>query len=314
LTYNNRPVLTILSPTAGETVTTAAFTVSGTASGGAGVTNVWYQLNGAGWVPAVTANGWANWTAAVTLTSGANVVKAFAEDKAGSLSATNSVSFTYSSTVANVAPASVSGMSALVTSTNDTIGFTVTFGDTTFSQSTLPSTNQANNVGNYTYVKQSGDTALLTIDATEPPDQKGTTSVALTFSTSQDATYVATNADGSVSTGAAVLSAAPDLAPASLTATLDALDSGGTSSTFAFANGTLNYTQPGVTATATYTYTRYSPVGGLAVIDFTTPAYAGIVDYLIITWSSANAGSYAVESFQPGSTTSSFDRGTFTIP
>ena len=311
------PVLSILSPTAGQVVTTAAFTVTGEASGGAGVTNVWYQLNGAAWTPAVTASAWSNWTAAVTLTAGGNVVQAYAEDKAGTVSETNSVSFTYNeSGPGDVAPASLSGMSALVTSTNDTAGFTVTFGATTYSQSTLPSTNESNNVGNYTYVKQSsGYTALLTLEATEPPDLKGTNQVALTFSSSKDATYITTNSDGSISTGAVVLSAAPDLAPASLTATLDALDSGGASLTFGFANGTLNFTQPGITATATYTYTTYSPVGGLAVITFTSPAqYAGYVDYLIITWSGAKDGSFAVESFPPGSTTSAFDSGSFTIP
>ena len=321
-TYNNSGpaalVLTILSPTAGQVVTTAAFTVSGEASGGAGVTNVWYQLNGAGWTPAVTANAWSNWTAAVTLTPGANVVEAFAEDKAGAVSKTNSVSFTYNNSgPGDVAPASLSGMSVLVTSTNDTAGSTTTFGDSTYSQSTLPSTNQSNTVGNYTYVKQSsGYTALLTLEATEPPDLKGTNVVALTFSSSTNATYISTNGDGSISTGTVVLSAAPDLAPASLTATLDALDSGGTSSTYAFASGTLNYTQqPGIAASATYTYNQYSPVGGLVVIDFTSPApYAGTDLYLIVTWSSATAGSYAVETFPPGSTTSSFDRGTFTIP
>jgi hypothetical protein len=56
-------------------------------------------------------------------------------------------------------------------------------------------------------------------------------------------------------------------------------------------------------------------VGGLAVIDFTSPASAaGTVDYLIITWSGAKTGSYVVESFPPGSTSSAFDSGTFTIP
>ena len=307
-------VLTILSPAAGQFVTTAAFTVSGEVSGGAGVTNVWYQLNGAGWSSAATINAWSSWTAAVTLSPGANVVEAYAEDKAGAVSKTNSVSFTYNeSGPGGVAPTSLSGMSALVTSTYDTTGFTISFGAGTYSQSMLPGTKQSNNVGNCTYVRQSGDTALLTIQSTEPPDLKGTNELALTFSSGQNATYIITNGDGSLSTGAVVLSAALDVAPASLTATLDAVDSGGASLTFAFANGTLNYTQPGITATATYTYTQYSPVGGLAVIDFTA-AYAGYVDYLIITWSSAKAGSWAVESFAPGSTTSSFDSGTFTIP
>jgi hypothetical protein len=90
-----RPVLAILSPKVHQTLSTAAFSVTGRASDNVGVAQVLYQLNGTGWAPALTSNEWTNWTADVTLSPGANVVQAYAEDAAGNRSLTNSVSFAY---------------------------------------------------------------------------------------------------------------------------------------------------------------------------------------------------------------------------
>ena len=91
----NKPALALTTPTTGQRWSNAVFTMRGTASDNVQVTNVAYQLNGAGWNPAVTGNGWSNWTAVVSLTPGTNIVRAYAVDATGNRSLTNSVSFLY---------------------------------------------------------------------------------------------------------------------------------------------------------------------------------------------------------------------------
>lgn len=90
-----KPTFTIAAPTAGQRWSNSLFTVSGTARDNIAVSNVWYQLNGGSWTPANTANNWSNWTAAVTLTPGTNVVLAFVQDTSGNLSLTSRVAFVY---------------------------------------------------------------------------------------------------------------------------------------------------------------------------------------------------------------------------
>lgn len=94
---------TITAPAPGQQVSNAAFTVTGTTAAAGGqllgpisVTNVYVQVNGGAWKSATTANGWTNWSAAVTLTPGSNTVMAYAVDTfLGTASATNSVTFYY---------------------------------------------------------------------------------------------------------------------------------------------------------------------------------------------------------------------------
>jgi uncharacterized repeat protein (TIGR02543 family) len=89
-----KPKLGITTPKSNEKwSTSASFTASGVASDNAGVANVYYSLNGSGWSSASTANGWANWTANVTLTPGTNTLQAYAMDSSGNVSATNTVKF-----------------------------------------------------------------------------------------------------------------------------------------------------------------------------------------------------------------------------
>ncbi len=89
------PALAITYPANNATVTSASLTVAGTASDNVQAANVLCQPNGAGWNPGITGNGWSNWTAAVNLTPGTNMVQAYAVDAAGNKSTTNSVSFDY---------------------------------------------------------------------------------------------------------------------------------------------------------------------------------------------------------------------------
>jgi len=316
-----RPVLAILSPKANAKVTAEALTVTGKASDNVGVTDVFCQLNEAAWTNAFTTDGWTNWTAAVTLSQSNNTFQAYAEDAAGNKSLTNTVKFTYTGSVTGPtsgAPASLSELSAEVTPTNDTPGFTISFGASTFSQSMDPGTNEDNNaVGNYTYARLSTNTALLTVTATAPPDNTNATVVGLTFTDSQHAAFSSTNGNGSVDTGAILLSEAANLVPASLAGkTIHAVESASGQANTVALNGNLTFkatNDKGKSSSGTYTFTSYSPVGALLVLTWTSPtSRAGDVDYVVVTFSAAKAGTYFGETVNStgGTSTSS---GTFTL-
>jgi uncharacterized repeat protein (TIGR02543 family) len=90
-----RPVLAILTPKTRQHWSNAVFTATGKASDNIAVASVFYQLDGAGWNPAQTANGWTNWTASLALTPGTNIFQAYAVDNSGNLSLTNTVQLLY---------------------------------------------------------------------------------------------------------------------------------------------------------------------------------------------------------------------------
>jgi len=90
-----RPTNAITAPTSGQRWSNLVFAVTGTVKDNVAVSTVWYQLNGVAWSNALTANGWTNWTASVTLQPGTNILKAYAVDTVGNLSITNSVNLDY---------------------------------------------------------------------------------------------------------------------------------------------------------------------------------------------------------------------------
>jgi hypothetical protein len=316
-----RPVAVILSPKVRQHLSNAVCTVTGKASDNVGVAQVFCQLNGAGWNPATSANDWTNWTANVTLTPGTNLVRAYATDAAGNVSLTNSVSFVYvSSAPADWAPASLSGLTAEVTGSADTNNsFTLSFGASTWSQSMLPGTNEHENaVGSYTYAKLGTNTALLTAISTAPPESAGHTNApALTFTNSHDAEFILTNNEGTIVTGVIRLSQAANLAPASLAGkTVHGVDSAsGQPNTTVFGSGTFkNTSHSGQVSSGSYTFTRYSPVGALLHMNFTSPAgAAGDVNYVVVTFSAPKAGSY-FSVYVPSGGASETSSGTFTMP
>jgi hypothetical protein len=312
------PVLVILSPKVHQNSSNAALTVTGKAGDNVGVTHVYCQLNGTGWNLADTASVWTNWTAQVTLSPGTNVVQAYAEDAAGLLSKTNSVNFVYVvPPPADLAPASLSGLSAEATPAGDTNTATFSFGAGTFSASMLPGADEyANTVGSYKYTKRGASTALLTGTQTAPPDDTGNFALALTFTNSHDAVYSKTNDDGTVQSGAFLFSQAQNLAPTSLAGiTVHSVDSSGDPSTNVFANGTLTTTDASGTTTGSYTFKQYSPLGGLLTEHYTSPSdMKGIVGYTIITWSASNAGSWFWTSVPPGGGAGQNNFGTFKVP
>gem|GEM_PF-426707 len=86
------PSVTITNPVSGQVSSNGVFTVRGTATDNLGLSNIWVQINDGAWVKAT---GTKNWSADVTPDSGTNIVRAYAEDLAGNISATNSVDFRY---------------------------------------------------------------------------------------------------------------------------------------------------------------------------------------------------------------------------
>jgi hypothetical protein len=88
-----RPTIAITAPIAGQRWSNSLFTITGKAGDNARVDQVFYRLNTRDWALASTTNGWTNWTAEVALAGGTNIVWAFAQDTAGNMSLTNSVSF-----------------------------------------------------------------------------------------------------------------------------------------------------------------------------------------------------------------------------
>ncbi|HVM47117.1 MAG TPA: putative Ig domain-containing protein [Candidatus Acidoferrum sp.] len=92
---STKPTISITSPTSGQHVSNAVFTVKGTAHDNRQVQAVWCQVGGV-WTQPATTNGWTNWTMQVTLSPGTNVFKACAVDAYYNWSATTqSVSMVY---------------------------------------------------------------------------------------------------------------------------------------------------------------------------------------------------------------------------
>ena len=89
------PILKIVSPTSKTVAISNLFTATGTATDNAGVTGVYYQINGGTWTLASTANSWSNWTANLNLNAGPNVLNVYAKDSSNNLSPTNTVTFTF---------------------------------------------------------------------------------------------------------------------------------------------------------------------------------------------------------------------------
>jgi uncharacterized repeat protein (TIGR03803 family) len=98
LTDTIDPTLAITSPAAGQYMTNALATFTGTAGDNLGCGSVWCQLNGGPWNLATTENGDTNWTITDTLIAGTNTLNAYAVDFSGNFSSTNSLSVVSSNT------------------------------------------------------------------------------------------------------------------------------------------------------------------------------------------------------------------------
>ncbi len=316
-----RPMNIISFPAVNQIVTNAPFSAAGKARDNVGVMSVWYQLNGAGWNPAATANAFTNWTApGLTLMSGPNLIQAFALDAAGHASFTNNVKFSYRVVpVLDWAPDSLNGLLAQVTPANGppvTAGFDISNFTQTGENGDTNSGDYA--VGNYLYVKTGTNTAQLTLTNAAPPTQStnGPTSVELIFTNHYSGTF--SNAGGG-DTGDISLSVAVNFEPISLAGrTISAIRSGSakTRTVVLASNGTFTTTPANTggsgSSTGTYTFARYSPVGGMLVLTF-NGADTGAVAYMQVTFTSATAGGYFVTSYDTSGNPPNTDNGTFTL-
>ena len=84
------PSLHIKLPAGGQRFTNSIITVTGTSNDDTEIAKVFLQVNNNQWAGALTTNQWAEWSAAVSLTPGTNVIRAYALDNGGNRSATNS--------------------------------------------------------------------------------------------------------------------------------------------------------------------------------------------------------------------------------
>ena len=86
-----RPVLAVLYPKAKQSITNSVVSADGKSSDNVAVAAVYYQFNSGTWT---LANGTTNWSAPnLTLLSGTNVIRAYAQDTSGNNSRTNSITF-----------------------------------------------------------------------------------------------------------------------------------------------------------------------------------------------------------------------------
>ena len=85
-----RPVVVIDRPSSAQ-ITEGELEITGKAQCDPPVTNVFYRVNGGGWVPASSTNSWNNWTGTATLAKGRNQIQAYTISAFGDLSRTNTL-------------------------------------------------------------------------------------------------------------------------------------------------------------------------------------------------------------------------------
>jgi uncharacterized repeat protein (TIGR03803 family) len=90
-----RPVLIMAEIGRGWPLTSSKLVVRGKAKSREGIAGVFYQVNGGDWVQALTTNGWTNWTANISLSSGQNLFRAYALDAVGCASRTNTSKYLF---------------------------------------------------------------------------------------------------------------------------------------------------------------------------------------------------------------------------
>ena len=90
-----RPVVLINSPVSGQRLSNSLITASGKAKDNDQVSQVYYSLNASEWSAVTNGTNGVNWSAGLELVPGNNQLKAYAADRSGNFSLTNSVDFIY---------------------------------------------------------------------------------------------------------------------------------------------------------------------------------------------------------------------------
>lgn len=293
-----RPVCVITFPAVKHSVSNSPITVTGGATDNVGVTAVNYQLNGGGWNPA-TLNG-STWSAAdVMPVPGANTIRAFAQDAAGNISLTNSVSFNYVSNAppppVGPAPASLAGLAAQVSIDGGPPPFQISFGGSTFAQKGI--NGQVDSyAGNYSYLVSSSNTALMTLSGLVPPQKMGSGGeVMLTFVDNSDATFSDTNGETGTITLAPVSSLAPN---PSDSFTVKWVDKVGVTNTLTLGGGAFtDVDSDGNVNSGGYVIESFSPVSIMFSGTVTSGPLTGDDLFLQLDFSDASTGAISVSVF-----------------
>ena len=297
------PVLKIVSPKANAKETNGTVTVSGTATDNVGVTAVGVQINSNGWVLADGSN---NWSATLSISSGANTVEAYAMDAAGNISKTNSVKFT-GDLPPDWAPDSLAGSTIVVTPDNGS-PVSASFEATTFSQTDTTTTNDSG-TGTYAYTTTDTNAANLSLTFTAPLIQSNNTPQNITLAFTNFNLGVFTNGED---TGSFAIVPAATLLPSSFSGhTITAVDASGQSTnTVKFTSKTeLTVTQTGgSSSTDGYVATAASPLSAIFLITTTT----GDFKYLQVTFTSKTGGNFEIDNYDNTAIFTDADFGTFT--
>ena len=292
----NRPGIVITTPTAATIATSEFYVASGKTTDNAGVTNVYWQLNGGDWFDAHTTNHWTNWNITLDLPPGTNSFAAYAVDSSGNLSVTNPVKFIY-----NTAPASLSGLKAAATDGNN-----YAFGAGLFS---LYSTNpvNGNGVGSYTYTKLTPSGARLKLTYTAPPSMTnlGVQTNNLAYSAPNVAQF-----DNNGIIGGIGFTSTPVLAVASLlNKTVVHVDNDGSGKGTFFTAGkfvNVNLLTGATDIGTNYAYTVYSPLGALLKFSSTNGTFYNVVAFLGTNYGATYEENYDAAGIYTGSGTSVF--------
>ena len=176
-----KPTLSLTNLVAGQRLSNAVFTVQGTATDKAGVTNVLYSLNQSAWTNASTTSSWTNWSVQIILKPGTNTFSAYAVNTSGTHSTTNTVKFVYvvmsTITVRTNGPGSISpnyegvplqlGNNYSLTATSSIAGFGLqTWTDASNNIITNSATVQFVMASNLTFVANMGDVTKPIISVT----------------------------------------------------------------------------------------------------------------------------------------------------
>lgn len=316
-----RPVNAILGPKKNQNVTNAVAVAFGKAKDNAGVTAVWYQVNGGAWLPANLPDG-TNWTTpdlSSNLLSGPNTLAAFAVDAAGNASLTNTIAFKHTiAETADWAPDSLNGLLAAVAPANGSAE-AVSFDVSTFAQVSLAnSTNwQDYGAGSYTYLKIDTNLAQLSLAFTAPPATSNSVGPVDLVFTNHYAAYFSNESGGDV--GAFELNVATNLMPTTVVRkTLTTASSDDSVAKIKLATATTFTKTPANnsttgTSSGTYTFTRFSPVCGMFTFVFTDAADAGQIAYAQTTFTTASSGSYFVTTFDGLGNLQDLQEGQFTF-
>jgi len=309
------PTLTITAPISGEKYSNSLIEVTGTASDNVGVTNVWVQINGGGWV---LASGTNNWSAAdLPVVTGNNTVDAVAVDAAGNYSKTNEVSFTgiaIPPPQTTWAPTTISGSVITMMPIVPVPGVPhyACFGSSTFSYA---DTNELNDSGIGDYDYQFVDTNYSVVQvAFSPPSTNGTANIDLAFTDFNIGYYTNYFGTEAPEIGTFTINPAAQLVPASLTGKTFTIQpvNASRSSTVSFTATTVTIKESaGTIPNGKYSVDVVSPTSEFVPLSFVEGANSGTI-YVQLTYLTATGGIYEVNDFLNG-VFEKYDRGTFTF-